>query len=48
MRCASETRRKRAPSPSKLQGPAVLDDLEARLVVAVEQLVGDLAPRASL
>ena len=24
-------------------GPALLDDLEARLVVAVEQLVGDLA-----
>ena len=28
-------------------GPALLDDLEAGLVVAVEQLVGDLAGRAS-
>ena len=28
-------------------GPALLDDLEARLVVAVEQLVGDPAGRAS-
>ena len=43
MRWASETSRKSAPSPSKLHGTAHLDDRQARLVVAVEELVPDLA-----
>ena len=43
MRCASETSRNRAPSPSKLQGRPALHDLDAGLVVPVQQLVRDLA-----
>ena len=43
MRWASETSRKSAPSPSKLQGRPSLDDGEARLVVAVEELIRDPA-----
>ena len=43
MRWASETSRNSAPSPSKLHGRPCLDDLEARLVVAVEELVRDAA-----
>ena len=43
MRWASETRRNRRAVAVEAPGPALLDDLEARLVVAVEQLVRDLA-----
>ena len=43
MRCASETRRNRCAVAVEAPRAAVLDDLEARLVVAVEQLVGDPA-----
>jgi hypothetical protein len=43
MRCASETRWKRPPSPSKLQGRPLCGYLDARLVVPIQQLVGDLA-----
>ena len=43
MRCASETRRNRAPSPVEAPGPADLDDFQVGLVVTVQKLVGDLA-----
>ena len=43
MRCASETSRNSAAVAVEAPGPALLDDFEAGLVVAVEQLVRDLA-----
>ena len=43
MRYASETRRRRSPSPSKDHGPAHLDQLQGRLVVAVEEPLAELA-----
>ena len=43
MRCASETSRNKCPSPSKLHGRPVLHDLEARFVMAIQQLVGNPA-----
>ena len=45
MRCASDTSRKSEPSPSKFQGRPASTTSRARLVVAVEQLVGDPAGR---
>ncbi len=43
MRCASETSRNRRAVAVEAPRPALLDDLQPRLVVPVEQLVGDLA-----
>ena len=43
MRCASETSRKSAPSPSKLQGRPCSTISSRGSSCAVEQLVGDLA-----
>lgn len=43
MRWASETRRNRAPSPSKLQGRPFLDKRQAGFVMTVEEFVGELA-----
>ena len=42
MRCASETRRN-APRPVEAPGAPLGSYSEARLVVAVDELVGDLA-----